>query len=240
MELDLTECVLDRVALRPLEDEEHWHVFSTRYPPGAPLAEQALNPNPNSKARYARPSSGDGMFYVARYECTAIWESLLQHASVNGDGFVTLDPSHRVDQAIAQLRRDLATPVSALDLRTPYRYRVVDQNTSRDQAWMASLIVLTDYTPTHAPAETAVQRCAAEGQRLQAIVYPSRRNNEDYAAVYYAPPGSVVPWTLAGAPWRLDTVEGEVRLADALWEQGFTWVGDPAADPEAQPEPGAL
>jgi len=240
MALDLTDCVLDRVALSVLEDDAHWHVFDTRYPPGAPLDVQALNPNPNSRARFARPTAGVGMFYVARRERTVLWETVLQHASVDAAGCVCLHPSHRTHQAVVALQRVAAMPVTCLDLRTPHRYRWVDQNTPRDQAWMASLIVLENYAPTHAPAENAARQCAAAGTVLQAIVWPSRRSSEDYAAVYYAPAGAAVPWTVAGTPCRLDSAEGDTRLADRLWDDGFTWVGDPAADPDAQPIPGVL
>lgn len=236
----LGDQVLDRLALRPLEDQGHWRVFSTRHPAGEPIDRQALSANPVSTARFSRALAGAAMFYVGQRERTALWESILQHASIDEERCVYLFPTHLADQAIVRLARDDTDAPDCLDLRAPYRYQVVDQNTGRDAAWMGWLTAIGDYSPTYEAAENAHRQFAHGNQSMSAITYPSRRFNADYAAVFYTAPGANVPWIVAETPWRLDRTEGETRLAERLAEDGFSWVGDPAADPAATPDPGAL
>jgi hypothetical protein len=231
--------VLDRTVLRALDGEEHWHAFSTLHPAGAPIEAQALSCNPNSKGRLARRNVGLGMFYVGATEATAIWETVLQEASIDVDGCVTLHAHHLRHQAVVRLARDASEPPACLDLRPPHRYRVVDQNTALDALWMGWLTQLKPYDATHEAIENAARQFEAQSETMAGAIYPSRRTNET-ACVLHQPAGVPVPWTVAEPPIRLDSAAGDARIAACLAEHGFIWVGDPAADPDAQPDPDAL
>lgn len=227
---------LDRLHTAVAVPGVYWRVHSTKHPEDASLHQQAIAPNIYSRGRFAWRCGGRGTLYFAADPLTALWETALAKASINGN-LVHALPKDWKTQSLAQLR--LKHPLPIIDLRQPQRRRIVDADSELDDMW-AGLLVTRHYQATH-EAPPAVRMELEPMTALMGMAYPSRRNQGGNAYVaWHAMSGEAGTWwETAAPPVPLGTAAGQARLAHLLAEQGLVWVGDASAGAPDAP-PGAL
>jgi hypothetical protein len=185
-------------------------------------------------ARLAWRDGSHGMFYTGATPASALWETVLRYAEIDG-GEVFTHAKHLEGMSLARLT--LLEHVPAIDLRTPHRRAVVNANTPLDAGWDL-VLKEPDHEKTHDVARRLMKQLAAAGHAEgAALMWHSRQAGEETATLFFEPPMAESWWAYESSDiYALDTPEGERQIKQALGAQGLRWRGPPTGtgfDPPA-------
>ncbi|WP_313912847.1 RES family NAD+ phosphorylase [Tahibacter sp.] len=211
-------------------DSEYWRVHSSEFPPGATDAVKSTTGNPKATGRFSLSclnTSGSPpaakMFYVAQSAGCALFETVLNTASFDGQRNVYVTPSALKNRLISRLK--LAEPYSAIQLEEPARRMFAPINSPADLEW-ARLLRTDDYVETHKAASELHSALLADAKPLPGLSYPSRRVSSEIAYVLYEPPLEQHLWNHEQT-WDLSARSTVADIDEFLQPLGFKMLADP-------------